>query len=475
MRSFRELTGWSLEMAQRGEIDFAAAHSAPVPGSEQRLVLRAPNENSSPPAHNAKAAQELTSALAQLLGQQHKNHAVGSTAATPAPTAPPARVRSEQQLDKVLSAVLRSGAVTLKCAAAAIYLLDEETTELSLRQEWGLKPQGARGPRPLATSLADLEALAGHAVALEDASLLPHWRIPESYPAGICVPISSASEILGTLWIFSDDVRDFNDRQTGFAEIIAGRIAAELEREAAVAASDHRSSDRAHKEVTAWLRDQLPNVPPTLDGWRLSASVHQKSISPGTFYDWFLPSTGAKAGALALGVGNMHGSGVAVGLSTIAARAALRAHGESLEEPWRVMEAVNETLWSTSNQTPRGSLAYALLDSQTGRLSLSAAGNAAAIITDDAGVEVVACRQAPLGGEPDAVFPRERRILQRGQSLILFADLADSLLDDPRWLKKLRGLSPFPADQLAQILAEQIREITPPAGHETKIIVLQRR
>ena len=45
-----------------------------------------------------------------------------------------------------------------------------------------------------------------------------------------CVPVSSPTVPLGTLWFFSDRPREFTDMQTGLAELVSGRLAAELER-----------------------------------------------------------------------------------------------------------------------------------------------------------------------------------------------------------------------------------------------------
>ena len=131
-----------------------------------------------------------------------------------------------------LEAVLRSGAEAIGCHAAALYLLDEATSKLKLRSCWGLPLDRLTAPaRPLQGAVADLEALLGHAVVLEDTRLLRHWNVPEDFPAAACVPVSTPTTILGTLWVFSSEKRDLNDHQTNILEVVAGRVAADLERE----------------------------------------------------------------------------------------------------------------------------------------------------------------------------------------------------------------------------------------------------
>ena len=102
---------------------------------------------------------------------------------------------------------------------------------LQLRASIGLPTERqSQPPRPLKGAVADLEMLLGHAVALERASAFGPWRVPEEFASALCVPVSSPSAPLGTLWFFSDHPRDFTDRQTNLAEVIAGRLVAELER-----------------------------------------------------------------------------------------------------------------------------------------------------------------------------------------------------------------------------------------------------
>ena len=87
----------------------------------------------------------------------------------------------------------------------------------------------------LAGALADLEALSGHAVVLEDDVLMELWRVPEPAGAAVCVPISGPSSVLGTLWLFCHAPRKFSATETNLAEILAGRLAADLDREALIA------------------------------------------------------------------------------------------------------------------------------------------------------------------------------------------------------------------------------------------------
>jgi hypothetical protein len=144
-----------------------------------------------------------------------------------------ARPTTENQLGQRIEAVLHGGIEALDCQAAAMYLLDEETTLLHLRSSWGLSRKSVKASaRELESATADLEALVGHAVVLENDSLFELWNVPESgFASAVCVPISSPTTLLGTFWMYCSTARDFTDCETNLIEILAGRLAVELERE----------------------------------------------------------------------------------------------------------------------------------------------------------------------------------------------------------------------------------------------------
>lgn len=150
----------------------------------------------------------------------------------------PVRRRNDEDahLALRLEAILKGGAEAVGCQSTGLYLLDDATSELKLRACWGMPRRKLLEPaRPLRGAIADLEALLGHAVVIDDTTLLPHWKVPECCASAVCVPVASPTEPLGTLWAFCDYPRDFTPQQTNLLEIIAGRISVELERDVLLA------------------------------------------------------------------------------------------------------------------------------------------------------------------------------------------------------------------------------------------------
>ncbi len=176
---------------------------------------------------------ELAGALTELLNKlSQTRQALRRREAELAAAVPVVSVSEDgQHLADRLEAVVRGTADMLQCFGAGLYLLDEATTCLKLRTHHGLDEQSLTQPaRRLEDAIADIEAMAGHAVVVEDALLLSHWNLPADCGSAICVPVSSPTTILGTLWFFHEHSHDFNPGEQNLAEMTAGRLASDLER-----------------------------------------------------------------------------------------------------------------------------------------------------------------------------------------------------------------------------------------------------
>src|SRR5262249_22710654 len=163
----------------------------------------------------------------------------------------------------------------------------DATTSLKLRAMHNLpRSRFLDAPRQLKGSVADLEALLGHAVVMDDTSLLPHWKCPEEYPSAVCLPVSSPTTPLGTLCVFSKQSRDFTSEQTNLLEIVAGRLAADLEREMLLAAGAQiKHEERGVRSVGRWRKDRLPQFAPLSDDWDLAGWSSEGGLS-NEFFDW---------------------------------------------------------------------------------------------------------------------------------------------------------------------------------------------
>ena len=172
---------------------------------------------------------QFLTALAQFLGDAYRwQQALRQYEETQAGTIdlPPIQRQGESLL-----LLLKESAKLANFCAASLYLLDSQKKMLKLRSCWGLPEERLLDPpKPLHESLADVEAILGQIVVINEEYLLEMWRTPEDFPMAVCLPVMSQQSIWGTLWLFSDQCRDCTEHELSLVEYISKRLAAELEK-----------------------------------------------------------------------------------------------------------------------------------------------------------------------------------------------------------------------------------------------------
>ncbi|NLX54467.1 MAG: SpoIIE family protein phosphatase [Planctomycetaceae bacterium] len=420
--AFRDITGWRLSYTDTASVPASVAWTMPigVPEEEEGRLELCPDPAGVASALALDKTQPLAAAIGTLVteicrAQSVVRHREAELAAGIPVTLRPAE---QQQLALRLEAVLRGGAEAIGCQAAALYLLDDATAHLKLRAAWRLpKNRFLDAPRPLRGAVADLEALVGHAVALEDTALLPHWKVPENYPAALCVPVASSSTPLGTLWFFAQATREFTPEQTHLAEIVAGRLVSDLEREVLVREGvRNRQTDQARQLLTQWQNEQRPNVPPLVDGWQVAGCLSGDDPLNGLVYDWcVLPD-----GRIAVALGQADGLPVEASLTATALHVALKSHATYPHEARQMLDRLNEALWTCSTGNRFASLVYALLDPETGEMEYAMAGETHALVVGPHTCTSLSASEMRLGADPDAHFRQQLGRLDPGDSLLLF-------------------------------------------------------
>lgn len=431
-KSFENLTGWRLRCVGEEKDGIESVWAKRINGADDRpgqLLALTPSEGSlgaggNPPrrSHDFAAAQDLADSIGEVLSELNQTRSeLWKREAELAAGVPITQHGDDEAHVAVrLDAVLQAGAKAVGGQAAAAYMLDDATRQLKLRSCWGLpKSRLLEPPRPLRGAAADLEALVGHAVVMEDTRLLPHWKVPEEFRSAVCVPISSPTTPLGTLWIFSDRVRKFSVDETNLIEIVAGRIAADLEREMLLQHSlQSKTFRRQLSHASGWQTSRLPRIKPLLDGWDVAGWTVQGDCLGGDFFDWFvLPD-----GSLAAAVGDAQGKMLEAGLTAAALHSALKAHASYRHTAQQMVQRINETLWTASAGDQFASIFYARIDPDSGKIEHSAAGHVYAGIVGESLRTVAASDTTPLGAQPDAEYGSSHNEMARGEILVVFSE-----------------------------------------------------
>jgi len=444
------------------------------------LILEA--GGSEPVSIDEASARHLATAIGCMLGDTLRlEHSLWEREAELAAGIPLVPAADEgRQLAIRLESVLMGGAKAIDCQAAALYLLDEGTSQLKLRSCWGLPRKRLAEPaRPLRGSVADLEALLGHAVVLEDSTLMEQWRVPEDFPAAVCVPVATATTILGTLWMFATQPRLFTDQQTNIAEIVAGRVAADLERQMLL--HEGIVGARLKRQLAAaeqLQRDQLPSVTPHIDGWDVCGWADQADQLGGVFFDWFSLSDGR----LAMALGDGSGLAIESALTAAAVKASLRCHGPHERDASRVLIELDRTLWTGSTGGQHAALCYLLLDPASGHFQWSDAGRMGVMTMDSHGIQSFTENGPMLGENPSSGFRQMESELRPDQLLVI---ATEGILEctDPHGQRFgeiglqeiLKAHLSRPAADLATLIRRRVESHMPNASHGDMGLLVAKR
>jgi len=429
-QAFEKATGWSLlygetAVPQKGsDLVWSAPVSAGVGSAPGHLRIERSGafRQATEPISELDAASELAGNLATVLGELNTARiALRQREAELAVISPTSAAEDPKRLAECLMAVLQGGAEVIGCHAAAFYLLDDETSTLKLRGAWGLPESRLDDPaRSLRGAMADLEALCGHAVVLENEELFQSWSVPEpGFRSAICVPINSPTVPLGTLWMFGHEKRSFSSQQTNLVEIIAGRVGAELQCGALLKQRRRQPVDEpALATVPAIVPAKRRVAGPQLEAWDIAAWDDRSDGRRCAFSDWF----SVENNQLTVVVGETSGLDADARTTAAAVQAAARSHGQRRLDVHELLAAVNQTCWNLSPAPMPISLGCFCLEDDTPYVRYSRSGKIGAMLFKADGWESLSTPARPLGTSAKSEFTAQIRILEPGEVLVLYTE-----------------------------------------------------
>ena len=464
LKAFEELTSWTLQcqVSEPVRADRALGRmTMSVDGELEYLCLNPLAADAKQGMETPLVTRQFGQGLARILTElQSTRRALWQREAELATAIP---VVSDQedasQLASRIQSVLRGTVECLDGTAAALYLLDDATSKLKLRSHWGLPHLRFVEPaRPLRGAMADLEALTGKAVVLEDTREFPHWNVPEEYLSAICVPVTGPNAILGTLWFFCERVRDFSSQDTQLVEMSAGRLATELERRVLLnAVDDNQSLQNQQEAIQQWVQDRARIVPPMLDGWSVSQAQLGPADSAG-FHHWRL----LDQDHLMVALSGMRGAGPQGVLTSALIRGALQSQIQFTEEVAEVLQNLNQVTWASSPSPAPCSMMLARIDTENGWVESASAGTMDAYILRPHGWEPIVRDELPLGIEPETGYLKQRHQIARGDILVIMNDRKlepmDDGLDTTQIAETLLRHSHLTTQEIAQLAVQLIQE-----------------
>lgn len=455
--------------------------------------------------YSLTAAKEMEEALGQLLNAlaetrgQLKRREAEMAAAIPVVSVEADGVHLAERLE----AILRGTAEMLHCYGAGLYMLDENTTSLKLRAHHGLGDHAMLKPsRPLEDAMADVEALSGNAVVIEDVKP-SHWTVPEESLSAMCVPIASATTILGTLWMYSDTIRDFTPTEQNLAEITAGRLASDLER--AVLTQEVRELREVKRKTDgadfhdsgpttgadqnpmigdssmglalpdsseAWSEGRLARFAPYIDGWDV-ADARTNSRQPGDFSHWHI----VDEKRVHLAVGTAHGP-TDKRLSSISLQATHAAHTAHDPGVRELFDLCNQSQWASSVEGDASSMFHGVLDPTCGSLEYGLVGGVFGWILRPHGWEPLLGRPSTIGVDCEIDMTIQRTMLMPGDILLAISTSSSSRSFEHenrmnQIAEKLLHNTHLTASELSDLAATQLKPLA--EGNDSLAVLIARR
>lgn len=354
--------------------------------------------------------------------------------------------RQKETADR-LESILESTSRSIGAVAAAVYLLDDATSNLKMRSCYGLpRKKLATPPRELRGSLADLEALLGNAVLLTDIEMMPEWPSPEPFGAALVVPIGTSTMPHGTIWFWSENPRSYSPTEVEVANLAAGRVMAEIEQ--SILGHEVSRSREVQKQIDTASLTQASMLPDTQilhEDFDISGWTHQVNGLGGAFHHWDVVPNGLMT--FAIGRASQGGpEGSIVATSSLAMIRTLWSQGSN---PSQILRAINDLNWSMVDADWKIAMSLLQFNPVTGYGSLCNAGEMQTFIVSCRGFRPIGSPQPVVGAQPDSQFHVSRFILQPGEILVsytpdLFQNAAPFV--DPR---SRNNSQPKPFDQTA--------------------------
>ena len=523
LKSFVEATGWAVRSNankrysnESGWIDEASSNRAPhqsdsgskraVPENNQannprwRLVDAAPMDGIMSaddlaffPTVTLEHAEQLLTTIEQLVSRLEKaESALRRQEAELATGVSVTRGPNEQQeLADRIDSILAGSAHSVGASAAAVYLLDETTSNLKMRSCWGLPISKLAEPaRPLRGSLADLEALLGNAVLLEDTHAMPEWPSPEDFASAIIVPIGSSSMPHGTLWFWSDAPRKHSTTEIEIANLAAGRVMSELEQ--SLLGVEVKQAKQLRKQLDAAGNAQagrLPDSQPLHRDFQIDGWTFQDGSMGGGFHDWDISPNGMMVAS----VGSASGNGPQGAMVATTVRSTVRTLWPTVQSPAQILRGANDVLWGADEADWTASTALFQINPETGYGSLSTAGGVQAFVISQRGFRPIGTSASRLALQPDTIYSNQRFVLQAGEVLVAFSDTVVSniptlqgphsrnrrsvakVLDQNALLQSVRTLIDSSASDIASHLARMLPNFAPASsiGCDRSLVVIK--
>jgi anti-sigma regulatory factor (Ser/Thr protein kinase)/putative methionine-R-sulfoxide reductase with GAF domain len=325
---------------------------------------------------------------------------------------------SELGVNELLDELLVRVREALDVDTVAILLFDPDTNELVARAARGIEEEVEQGVRiPIGVGFAGRIAAERVPIFIADvdhADILNPILREKGIRSLLGVPLIVEGELIGVLHVGALTPRTFDQRDVAVLQLAAVRAAPGIER-----AQVYAALEREHRVAVVLQRSLLPQTPAHTIGISVAARyLPARNEVGGDWYDVIeLPR-----GRVGVAIGDVVGHGIAAAAMMGQLRAALHAYAAEGHEPGDALELVDRYAHTLGDRA-MATVAYAVLDPESGMLSFASAGHLPPIVIGVGEPRVLdAPAGAPLAAAPYGRYPECEVELAPGEMVMLYTD-----------------------------------------------------
>jgi serine phosphatase RsbU (regulator of sigma subunit) len=418
-----------------------------------------------------------------------------------------------EALDPALQRLVRVGARMLQADACAYIEADEEAGQAILRAThgWDL-PENMAWPVVLDHYQPHLWYLPERSTNLADDTFeaLPDLLARQGFAGHMCVTVQVGNAPVGTLIVNAHSARSFLDDEVQTLELLASLLAQTIERDRLQQESLGRQKLEQELDLARDIQASfLPNTRPDIPGYQIDAFYLPARQVGGDFYDFIpfydsdqeqlvprdLPLIATIKGRpqqkaptpkqLGIVIADVTDKGVPAALFMVLSRTLLRANASGGRTPVAVMKDTNRLILDESRAGLFVTCFYALLDTETHRLSYADAGHNYPLLyrAETETIEELYTKGIVLGIMPEAQFDQRSLDLQQGDLVCFYTDGVTESMNAERDMfgeERLKAIlrqyhASSPAQIIEQILSALRTFVGDQAQHDDITIVIVKR
>ncbi len=356
-------------------------------------------------------------------------------------------IGSSLSLEEVLPRLLDGLFEVFPRAERGFVLLTDPSSNRLLLRASKIRGKAQTGPLRLSLSLIDTVVKSRRAILSADAAADSRFNASDSIVdcrirSLMCVPFLGADGlVLGVIHVDSRDVRNgFDQSDLVVLAGVAGQAAQAVEQ--AVAHDRRVQQEQINRDLELAHRVQqglLPTKPPEIAGYEVFDYYEPAKHVGGDFFAYVPLSEGR----LAIVLADVSGKGVSAALVMAALSADIRYCLASERDLAKAVSLINESFLRGGWDDRFATMAVAVLDPKSHRVTLASAGHLPVFLREASGrVSTVGTELGclPLGLDPDCSYTSCELDLAAGSTLVFYTDGISEAMDHEQRLYGLERM-----------------------------------